>query len=657
MFAVAALAAVVFTSWLLARWLHARGPDWAAMGYTFAACLILIYGYVLSECQLLGTPWAWCVFAVLGAIAASLVARRWPLTARPEPDTAAASPDQKATRGERVALAMVGATATALAAVNLGVVLFALCPENDSLNCHLPRVIHFWQQGNLDNYPTTFWGQTTHPRHQPILLGFWYMVGGENLTQMVHFLSYLALIGAVYGIGRRLGTRPAPAALSALIAGLLTNMLLICTSTQNDMIIAAGVALATYFLLSFRATRQTRFLALAPWPVALLIGVKGSAVLCVPSLALVAGYAVWPAPQWPARQALAAAGCLMALGAAAAAVLVLPCGYLLTWRTTGSPLGPESVYKKHTYAGVPAGARVADGVRNLLRYLVELSSLDGLPKHRLVSGAQQRWHRIVIRATTAVGISLEERTVSGRPTFQYRPPQASRNASHWGFLGLAVLGPGLVLTFVRRGARPGYLILGAAWLVFLLVQAFSRPYDPWSGRYFLWATALAAPAACLLLEPMLRRAPWAPLAMLLLAAGCFSAVSTVLFNSHAPVWHGRDPFAAARVHTSVFARNRIDRIAVRDKPWAETLRRFEQIVPADATVALRLSYPPREYGYFGPAGKRRLITANEPIPDQAFYLYTADLPRHADDVFVGKGQGVRGQVHRFYLRLPSSASH
>src|SRR5262245_27327192 len=123
MYAAAALSAILASGWTLARWLGARGAEWAVHIYVFAACLILGYGYALASVDLLGTPAAWCAISVAGAALVVVLCRR-PLPPAAPAEECAPSTEAAAPRLERAALFLVGGTACVLAALNLAVVLF-----------------------------------------------------------------------------------------------------------------------------------------------------------------------------------------------------------------------------------------------------------------------------------------------------------------------------------------------------------------------------------------------------------------------------------------------------------------------------------------------------------------------------------------------------
>jgi hypothetical protein len=325
----------------------------------------------------------------------------------------------------------------------------------------------------------------------------------------------------------------------------------------------------------------------------------------------------------------------------------------LTWRIHGSPIGSAKISASHTFGDETLRVRVIEGSKNLLRLLVELTYLDGAAPRQFHS-LQRRMNAGLRNLTLAAGIDLEEDPTNRRPRFLYRWPVCHEDSAHWGFLGVTLLAPALILALCRPRWGGGLTVLAWAWLVFLLVQAFSQPYDPWRGRYFLWATALAAPVAGLLLQRLLEGTLGGACAAAILGIGCFAAVTAVLFRPGAPIWHGHDPFARGPC-TSVFAMDRIAQLTSERPSLAPALRRLEELVPADATLYLRVHYPVFEYAYLGPQLKRRVRIAQGPLPPGAFHAYAADAPGHSSDILLGSDIHLNGKVHKnFYLRLPGA---
>ncbi len=247
--------------------------------------------------------------------------------------------------------------------------------------------------------------------------------------------------------------------------------------------------------------REWKYLCLAALAFALALGVKATMLLVVPSLLLVAQFALLPlrimpsTKAWTHRSIGAVSLCLTLL------IVTLPSGYGENWLRFGNPFGPASVRTVHTVEGTSIRHLARNGTLNLLRYGFDFLALDGVWKTPLTQQIQHtltapgRW--LLQRAH----IDLES-AEGARRAFSFEHYYlASENCSYWGILGCLLLWPAVFLAFFRRDRVAGVREFALAALVFFLVQAFASPYDPWRGRYFLTAALFAAPPLATLVFP------------------------------------------------------------------------------------------------------------------------------------------------------------
>lgn len=624
----------------------------------FAICLaggILIAGYTLSELNAIGRVEVWALFGALG-FALTLGAAWFRLRKAAERDailewlrqvpawfcaawSLAARGYRQLSAFERFILSACSVTACILALVNLGLVVLTAPHCWDSMTYHLARLAYYLQHGSLATYDANYWAQVTHPKNATVLLIFAYQASGrnENLTQLVQFASYLVASLAVYGISRRMGNRRYASLLAAAIFALLVECLMQASTTQNDMLVAALVGCSTYGLFSFRESRRPSHLTLALAATTVALGVKASVVLVLPSLAIVGihGLSIRSGAGggsfrslW--RFARRGAG-VCALGLVAGGVCVAPTGYAENWLVYGHPVGPEYVRKLHSFEGEPLGDVLIHGTRNLLRFGFEFLSLDGMPPYRSIVKAQSLMRQAPASLLRALGIDLETREGT-RSRFSYdKAPSAHEDLSYWGVFGFGLLLPLLLGALAGRIRSAPGRILALACVAFWLAQAYSGPYDPWRGRYFVIMAVLAAPVVgCWIGRSHVRKVRiYVGIVVLL---GCSSGFAAVMRRSHgAP-------------HEVV----RLDRLAqlTRNRPtYTEALRRYEELVPPGATVAVHLPEDSYEYPLFGEKLTRTLIPINgfrhgpQPIPAQAdFLLYSSESyeDRHASDIHLGE---------------------
>jgi len=179
--------------------------------------------------------------------------------------------------------------------------------------------------------------------------------------------------------------------------------------------------------------------------------------------------------------------------------------------------------------------------------------------------------------------------------------------------------------------------------VFLAAQAFSGPYDPFRGRYFLSAAVLVAPLTTDWFERRGRfTRAWLAAAILLTV---FSALGAALFRTGAPLVTAR---ARGTVYESLLLKDRATQTTRQRPTYAPAVRRYEEMVPAGAIVADMLPPDSFEYLLWGPRLGRTIVpVAGRALGDAVFsraqYLvFTPDLlPPAAGDVLLGEDWWLR----------------
>ncbi|MBI3977567.1 MAG: glycosyltransferase family 39 protein [Chloroflexi bacterium] len=136
----------------------------------------------------------------------------------------------------------------------LGVIALAAPPNTwDSMTYHMPRVVHWIQQGSVDHYPTSVLRQLyQNPWAELAILHLQVLSGGDRFANLVQWFS---MVGSVVGaslIARQLGAGGRAQVFAALVAATLPMGILQATSTQNDAVVAFWLVCFVSFLLAFR---------------------------------------------------------------------------------------------------------------------------------------------------------------------------------------------------------------------------------------------------------------------------------------------------------------------------------------------------------------------------------------------------------------------
>lgn len=614
------------------RVLGPRGPiDVVLLAFLAWSAEVLTTGYALSGLSRFGSVRAWACGGVvwLALAGVATVARRdrlrWPRVALRE---RVAGLLRLPARERRVFLPPLALVAV-LGAVNLATALVVAPYTIDSITYHLPRVGYYLQHGHLGYFDANYPNQAVHAKGSAVLLAWAFLAADRREAAMllVQYAAYWVALLAVYGSGRRLGIARRYAALGACLFGLVTIALVQASTAQNDLLLAAYVGCALYFLL----VGGRRELLCAGAATGMACGVKMTGFIAVPALAVVATYAL-AARRADALSERRSRRALVLAGATGLGLVLFaaPAGYVDNYLRFGDAFTPADSLASYTFTGKPLGHVVREGSTNVVRLSLEFLSLDGFPPVPPVERVQ---HLVRLPAyALAPLLGLERESEPSSPQFRaYRDPRAREEYAYWGVLGILLLWivPWLAVRGSSRGAGPR--VLAVAALVHLLTVAYTSEYDPWRGRFFLVMAVFAFPAIASVLEQRSGRGQWSGSAwraflLAVVVLGCGSALATTLFREHATLVSAR--YGAQSV-TSILGQDRAAQLTAHIPRYAEPVRRFDAMVPRDATVAIYGDYM-FEYVFFGPRMTRRLVPLGDgrapmrPVPPGVEYLVFSD---------------------------------
>lgn len=661
---LATLATLLLAGYFLSRLFRPdRFAESALAVFCAVTALIPSLGYGLSALRLLDSLPAWffaglaALSLILAALAAIPPLRRLAFGRKREPAESGKEWWRALPLADRAVLALLAVTALLCGALNLADVVFTAPHIWDNMVYRLPRVAYWLQQGHCGYFDATLSTQVLVQKNFELILSFVFMVSGknENLSQSVQFISYWFGAVAIFGIARRLGAAKASGVFAALVYLLLPQVLLQASTANNDLLICAYLGSLVYALLSYRATGARRYLALAGGLLGLLAGTKASMVLALPSLALILACSFSP---WARKRRV---DFLLFVGWAALGLLLfaLPAGYLENWRIFGHPFGNEEFRKLNVAEGKPLPLVFRNTLKHLSAQALDFLSLDGLPPAPPVRAVQRVLQYLPRRGLAALGWSPESDPADtwyyDKPWYFDKPPVSHPDYSLWGVLGFALVWPGAAVALFGRRRPAAARALAAGALLFVAVHSASGA--SW-GHYTIYAAAFAVPLSAAFFPP--RGGPGRIYLAAVSALGCLSALSALLFQYRSPlivdqaVWL-RDALGPRWAELmplphrtdSIFRRDRLDQL-LRDGPvFAAPVRKFDELVPARAVVAICLNPHSYEYPLFGEKLSRRIIPINSfhtglrPIPPEAEFLLWADdfdgvFQRRVSDVHLGK---------------------
>ncbi|WP_420148301.1 ArnT family glycosyltransferase [Spirosoma sp.] len=556
------------------------------------------------------------------------------------------------------------ATLFIIAFTNLLMVLFTVPNEWDSMTGHLNRVMQYVQRGTMRHFGGTNWNMDTYPKSVCTLQIYTFLMTGhfENGFKFIHHLSYWTAIVAVFGIVQRIGQNKLSASFfCALTYALLPDFLMQAITTETDIVLTAYLSVLLYMLFTYRFTvtanqPDNRYLYMAGMAFGIAFGHKITFALLLPSVFVIMLYTVFLSPSWTVtfertwRLAIA-----IGVGVC---LWTLPTGYLKNIEVFGHPIGPPTALKHQSVerAG-PLKNLLEQGSRNVVRYGYDHVNLDGIRNLAIGARINHIMREPLVALEDVLHMRLDEETDFSIQPFTFDRRFVFYNANpYWGIFGFGLIFPMLFLVLIGYIRSTAHVFLGLALLLHFAALSYSAPYDPFKGRYFIETGLFGVTFLALLFmntrvsieSP--KRAVWKSYVGLVTVVGCISALLCVFLNTRALpfAWTAPD----GRSFPSAFASDRIQQMTLGRPDIYRPYKRFDELVPDNAVVALATINDDYEYPLYGPKLSRRLIAINpfeqglKPIPKDADYLFFAKsvITPQPGDLRLGTDTTMRNSV-------------
>ncbi len=522
------------------------------------------------------------------------------------------------------------ATMFIIGVTNLILVIFTIPNEWDSMTGHLNRAIRYIQHGTMAHFGGTNWNMDTYPKSLTSIQIYCYLITGnvENAFKIIHHLSYYIALIAVFGIAQRIGRNLSASIFCAFAYGMFLDFLMQAVTTETDIVLAAYLSPLLYFLFTYYNTRDNRYLYLAGLTFGIVFGHKVTFALLLPSVFVIMVYTVFLAPDFKVFFART-----LKLGIAIAisvCIYMLPTGYIRNIQVFGHPIGPPTALKHQSierFGTVPNG--IKQGTRNVVRYGYDFFNLDGIRNAQWGYDLNTFIRKPIVILEDKLNMRLDEETTYAIVPFTFQRRFDFYNANpYWGVFGFALILPLVLLVFFRVVWSRVHWFLALAFILHFIAISFSAVYDPFKGRYFietgifgvLFLLLLFSHHRLSIIKP--RRQIWKGYVALIVVLACISAVMSVYLNVRCL------PFAAYG-HESALKMDRIEFQTFARPDITPAYKKFDSLVPQNATVALATINDDFEYPLYGKDLTRKLITINpfeqglRPIPADADYLFYA----------------------------------
>jgi hypothetical protein len=559
-------------------------------------------------------------------------------------------------------------TLAIIAITNLLLVMFTVPNEWDSMTGHLNRVMQYIQRGSMRHFGGTNWNMDTYPKSVCTLQIYSFLMTGhfENGFKFIHHLSYWTAIVAVFGIVQRIGNKLSASFFCALAYALLPDFLMQAITTETDIVLTAYLSVLLYMLFTYQQTKNNRYLYLAGMAFGIAFGHKITFALLLPSVFVIMVYTVFLSPSlsitfnrtWRLAGAIVVGVCMW----------TLPTGYLKNIEVFGHPIGPPTALKHQSVERAGSLHNLLEqGSRNVVRYGYDHINLDGIRNTTIGADINHTMRKPIVWLEDKLHMRLDEETDFSIQPFAFDRRFVFYNANpYWGVFGFGLILPLVFLVLIGFVRSTPHLFLGMALLLHFAALSYSAPYDPFKGRYFIETGLFGVTfLALLFLHPRTtidvpKRALWKSYVGLITLLGCLSALLCIFLNIRALPFAWTAPNGQA--YTSAFKTDRIRQMTLGRPDIYVPYKRFDELVPGNAIVALGTINDDYEYPLYGPQLSRRLIAINpfeqgvRPIPKDADYLFFAKsvIRPQPGDLRLGTDTTMRSAVivpgEDYYLR-------
>ena len=362
-----------------------------------------------------------------------------------------------------------------------------------------------------------------------------------------------------------LGARRPAALFAASLFVILPQPVLQASTTQNDLIVSFFVVATGVFAVRGIRDRHAGELVVAALALGLAVGTKGTALVALPSIALVVGAALLayrPPRALVLRGAAVAVASLALLGAF---------NYVLNQEREGNPLGGV---REQTDRESPL-------YDNTVRIAWSFVDSPGASLPWLENGLNRTARRIFgdVRNGSFGGFTVDT--------------SVQEDLSAFGLVGLALFLPLLLYALLAPRSPPPQRVVAGAALLYFAVFVVGNEYNIWMGRVLLPAVAIGAPLmAAFHARGLLRGA-----ALALAALGLVPA----LFSNAAK------PLSVPTGQPNILSLDRTQQQTLPRREMATVLSELRRVADPDAPLGLLRSEDTWDYPFFGPRRTRRVV--------------------------------------------------
>lgn len=160
----------------------------------------------------------------------------------------------------------------------------------DALVYHIPRILHWTENGDVSFYSTHIQRQITHP---PLLeycfLQIWLLTGSDRFFNLVQWGSFVGCLALSVSFARAINASTTGIRLSLLYTATLPIAVMQASSPKNDLFFAFHMCAFAYFLMLTIKEFSWSYALMATASLGLSVSSKGTAFLFAPAIGLPLG--------------------------------------------------------------------------------------------------------------------------------------------------------------------------------------------------------------------------------------------------------------------------------------------------------------------------------------------------------------------------------
>ncbi|MFN8224483.1 MAG: hypothetical protein U0R50_14685 [Gaiellales bacterium] len=461
--------------------------------------------------------------------------------------------------------------------------------EGDAIVYHLARAAYWLQRGGIGHVPgNTELRIDSFPPGSDLAVAFTMMASGSlRFAGLVQFLSLLVTCAGIFGIARRLEAEPREAMFGALLFPTLSVVFMQAPTALNDIVVAALVVTATYFLLGTARSELclgglaitclglTKVTAAIAIPGILLVVLVVRGLRATISRTLIAGAATIPTVVWlgfaPSIQGQGAVGGVTNdLGGGSSGDALDAIGAFLRLSVQALELPGAAGRDALLY---PIAGIATLGIAAALRYdprSVPWQAALGIAATALLAPLAAFVWRVYRKLFDVLGRDRLElldvsRSLGSADTWQtwYGPVAVVMTAA-------------ATVALARQPHLRWRALLAASPLLWVALLSSRGGYYTGSGRYFMGAVAISAATWGVALR-------WRPLAIWTVPAVVVTLVLTIVHFEERPLgirlFDGPDS-------KSVWTRSYNEAVGLPGESPREALEFADRSIPADARLAV-----------------------------------------------------------------------